>query len=349
VIGLLIAAGTSLVVALVGTRFLIDWLRRLGIGQPIHESVPSGHITKAGTPTMGGIVIVAGAVAGYFIAHVREGVIFTRSGLLTIAAIAGAGLVGLLDDWIKVSRERNLGLSKRAKMAGLLTVAVGFALLAAFHVTRHFTLSFTRYDYPDIDIGRAGWIVLTVLLILGTTNAVNLTDGLDGLAAGSSAMGFAAFTVIGFWALTHPAYDLPHAFDLAVVAAAMAGGCVGFLWWNAAPARIIMGDTGSLALGSGLACLAALLATPLLLPVIGGLFVFETLSVIVQVGSFRLTGRRVFRMAPVHHHFELAGWPETTVIIRFWILAGMCTAIALGIFYADFVDNPVLSVGATGG
>lgn len=348
-IGLLLAAGTALAVALIGTRFFIDWLRSRGIGQPIHEDVPSGHVTKAGTPTMGGVVIVVGAVCGYFVAHLREGVIFTRSGLLAIGAIAGAGAVGLVDDWVKVSRERNLGLSKRAKMAGLLTVAVSFAVLAVLYAPVHTTLSFTRYNYPAWDIGELGWVVLTVLLILGTTNAVNLTDGLDGLAAGSSAMAFGTFTVIGFWALTHPAYRLPHAFDLAVVAAAMLGGCIGFLWWNAAPARIIMGDTGALALGAGLACLAALLATPLLLPVVGGLFVFETLSVILQVGSFRLFGRRIFRMAPVHHHFELAGWPETTVIIRFWILAGLCAAVALGIYYADFVDNPALNVGATGG
>jgi phospho-N-acetylmuramoyl-pentapeptide-transferase len=339
VIGLLLAAGTALLVALVGTRFLIDWLRAHHIGQPIHEDVPSGHTTKAGTPTMGGIVIIVGAVAGYFVAHVREGVIFTRSGLLTVAAIAGAGIVGAADDWIKVSRERNLGLSKRAKMGGLLLVAVGFAVLAAIHTPVHFTLTFTRFDYPDLELARWLWIALTIFLILGMSNAVNLTDGLDGLAAGSGAMGFVTYTVIGFWALTHPAYDLAHAFDLAVVSAAMLGGCVGFLWWNAAPARIIMGDTGSLAIGTGLACLAALTATPLLLPVVGGLFVFETLSVILQVGSFRITGKRPFRMAPVHHHFELAGWPETTVIIRFWILSSMCTALALGLFYADFLGT----------
>jgi phospho-N-acetylmuramoyl-pentapeptide-transferase len=349
VIGLALAAGTALLVALVGTRFLIDWLRAHRVGQPIHEDVPSGHTTKAGTPTMGGVVIVVGAIAGYLVAHVRDGVIFTRSGLLAIATIAGAGLVGLLDDWIKVSRERNLGLSKGAKMGGLLVVAVGFSLTAAYHAPVHFTLSFTRFDHPDLDLGRAGWVLLTTFLIIGVTNAVNLTDGLDGLAAGSGALSFVSFTIIGFWALTHPAYQLPHALDLAVVAAAMFGGCVGFLWWNAAPARIFMGDTGSLAIGAGMACLAALTATPLLLPVVGGLFVFETLSVILQVGSFRLTGRRIFRMAPVHHHFELAGWPETTVIIRFWILAGLCTAMALGIFYADFVETPSLSFGATGG
>jgi phospho-N-acetylmuramoyl-pentapeptide-transferase len=186
-------------------------------------------------------------------------------------------------------------------------------------------------------------------MILATTNAVNLTDGLDGLAAGSAAFGFSAFVVIGFWALTHPAYELEHAFDLAVVAAAMVGGCTGFLWWNAAPARIIMGDTGSLAIGSGLACLAVLTATPLLFPIIAGLYIFETVSVILQVGSFRMTGKRIFRMAPVHHHFELSGWPETTIIVRFWILAALCTAAALGFFYADFVGNTSLSLGEVGG
>jgi phospho-N-acetylmuramoyl-pentapeptide-transferase len=347
VLGLLLAAATALFVSLLGTRFLIDWLRNHAIGQPIHDDVPSGHTIKAGTPTMGGVVIVVGAFVGYMIAHFREGVIFTRSGILTILAITGAGVVGLLDDWIKVSRERNLGLSKGAKMAGLLLVAVGFAVLAAFHTPVHFTLSFTRYDY-GFEIGRLPWIVLVVLMVLSVTNAVNLTDGLDGLAAGSAAFGFIAYVVIGFWALTHPAYDLAHAFDLAVVSAAMLGACTGFLWWNAAPARIFMGDTGSLAVGSGLACLAALTATPLLLPIIGGLFVFETVSVILQVGSFRLTGRRIFRIAPIHHHFELAGWPETTVIIRFWILAALCTGVALGLFYADFVGNPALDVGSTG-
>ncbi|HET7718606.1 MAG TPA: phospho-N-acetylmuramoyl-pentapeptide-transferase, partial [Acidimicrobiales bacterium] len=325
-----------------------DWLRNRKIGQPIHEDVPSGHTTKAGTPTMGGIVIVVGAFLGYLVAHLREGVIFTRSGILTILAITGAGAVGLLDDWIKVSNERNLGLSKRAKMAGLGTVAVGFAVLAAFHTPAHFTLSFTRYT-SGIDIGQVPWIVLTIFLILATTNAVNLTDGLDGLAAGSSAFAFGAYVIIGFWALTHPAYGLTHAFDLAVVAAAMLGGCTGFLWWNAAPARIFMGDTGSLAIGCGLACLAALTATPLLFPIVTGLFIFETMSVILQVASFRLTGKRIFRIAPVHHHFEVLGWPETTVIIRFWILAALCTAAALGIFYADFVGNESLAAGATGG
>ena len=168
---------------------------------------------------------------------------------------------------------------------------------------------------------------------------MNLTDGLDGLAAGSSLFASSPTSVIGFWAFRNPGYQVAHALDLAVVAAAMLGACAGFLWWNAAPAQIIMGDTGSLAIGAGLAGLALTTNTHLLLPIIGGLFVFETLSVILQVGSFRLFGRRIFRMAPIHHHFELAGWPETTVIIRFWILAGLCTAVALGLYYADFVTS----------
>jgi phospho-N-acetylmuramoyl-pentapeptide-transferase len=348
VLGLLLAAGAALLVSIVGTRFLIDWLRGRGIGQPIHDDVPSGHTTKAGTPTFGGVGIVAGAFVGYLVAHLREGVIFTRSGILTILAITGAGVVGFLDDLIKVRSERNLGLSKSAKMAGLFLVAVGFAVLAAFHTPVHFTLSLFRYD-NGVEIGQWAWVVLVVLMILAVTNAVNLTDGLDGLAAGSAAFGFISYVIIGFWALTHPAYGLDHAFDLAVVSAGMLGACTGFLWWNAAPARIFMGDTGSLAIGSGLACLAALTATPLLLPIIGGLFLFETVSVILQVGSFKLTGKRIFRIAPIHHHFEMAGWPETTVIVRFWILAALCTGVALGLFYADFVGNPVLSEGSIGG
>jgi len=336
-IALLLAGGIGLSTSLVGTRFLIDWLRRHHVGQPIHEDMPQGHLVKAGKPTMGGIGIVAAAVVGYLVAHVRNGVVFTRSGLLVLGLIVGAGIVGGLDDWIKVSQERNLGLSKRAKALGLVSVAIGFAVLAVQFTPVKTTLSFTRFDSFNLDLHVAGWLVLAVLLIIATTNAVNLTDGLDGLAAGSSLYGFIAYTAIGFWAFRNPGYQVPHALDLAVVAAAMLGAVAGFLWWNAAPAQIIMGDTGALAIGAGLAGLALTTNTQLLLPIVGGLFVFETLSVILQVGSFRLFHRRIFRMAPIHHHYELAGWPETTVIIRFWILAGLSTAVALGLYYADFV------------
>jgi phospho-N-acetylmuramoyl-pentapeptide-transferase len=299
--------------------------------------VPEGHKVKAGKPTMGGLGIVVAAVVGYTVAHVRSGLVFTRSGLLVLALIVGAGVVGALDDWIKVSQERNLGLSKRAKSLGLLSVAIGFTVLSVTTTNVHTELSFTRFDFFDVDLHDAGWVLWGVLMILAVTNGVNLADGLDGLAAGSSIFAFAAYVVIGFWAFRNPGYQVEHALDLAVVAAAMLGAVAGFLWWNAAPAQIIMGDTGALAIGAGMAGLALMTNTHLLLPIIGGLYVFETLSVIIQVGSFRLFGRRIFRMAPIHHHYELAGWPETTIIIRFWILAGLSTAVALGIYYADFV------------
>jgi phospho-N-acetylmuramoyl-pentapeptide-transferase len=343
VVGLLISAGVAMMVSLLGTRFLIDWLRSRKVGQPIHEDV-KGHSTKAGTPTMGGVAIVAAALTGYTVAHFRRGVIFTYSGLLVMAAIAGAGLVGLIDDWIKVKRERNLGLSKRAKILGLLTVAIGFAVLAVTETPVHTTISFTRFDAPGIELGTVGWCILAVVMVLGTANAVNLTDGLDGLAAGSAIYAFIFFTVIGFWGFRHSLpendiYHLVHAYDLAICAAAMLGACAGFLWWNANPARIFMGDTGSLAIGTALATMALMTSTELLLPIVGGLFVLETVSVMLQVASFRLLGgRRIFRMAPIHHHFELGGWPETTVIVRFWILAGIFAALALGFYYADFLN-----------
>jgi phospho-N-acetylmuramoyl-pentapeptide-transferase len=344
VIRLLLASAIALIMSLLGTKFLIEVLTKRRIGQPIHEDLPGSQQVKAGTPTMGGIAIVAAAVVAYLIsnllARLNGSATFTYTGLFTMAAIVGAGLVGFVDDWIKVRNERNLGLSKKAKSIGLLAVAAGFPALLLRFTAQHDTISFTRWDYPGWDVGPVLWFVIALVLITGATNAVNLTDGMDGLAGGSAAFSFAAFIVIGFWALRHPdLYQTPHALDLAVIAAAMLGGCVGFLWWNAAPARIFMGDTGSLAIGAALACLALTTNTMLLLVVVGGLFVVETLSVILQVTSFRLFGRRrLFRMAPIHHHFEQLGWPETTVIIRFWILAGLLTALALGFYYADFIN-----------
>ncbi len=342
-IPLLIAGATSLLVSLVGTRYLISWLTAHKVGQPIQEDGPQGHVTKAGTPTMGGVAFVAAATVGYIAAHVRSGLLFTRTGLIVMSAIIGAALVGAVDDWIKVSRERNLGLSSRAKMIGLLIVAVGFAFSMLTFTEVHTTISFTRFNSPGIDLSDPIWGIWAILLIAGTTNAVNLTDGLDGLAAGSSIFAFMSFVFMGFWAFRHPdTYDVAHALDLATIGAAMLGGVTGFLWWNAPPARIFMGDTGSLAIGAALAALALSTNTQLLLPVIGSLFVLETMSVILQVGRFKLTGKRFFRMAPIHHHFELGGWPETTVIIRFWIMAGLGTALALGLFYADFIGTGAL-------
>lgn len=337
---LLIAVAIALFLSLFGTWLLIGWLERRKIGQPIREDGPQGHLTKAGTPTMGGLAFVAAAAVAWFISDL-SGAVYTRRGLLCMGAIVLAGLVGLLDDSIKVFRERNLGLSKRAKTLGLLVVAVAFSVSMLAFTNVKTTLSLTRFDFPGVNIGRIGWVVLAVIIFYATTNAVNLTDGLDGLAAGASIFGFAAYTVIAFWGFRHNAIYSDESFlDTAVVAASMGAAVAGFLWWNAAPARIFMGDTGSLAIGAGLAALSLSTNTILLLPLIGGLFVLETVSVMLQVGSFRMFGRRIFRMAPLHHHFELGGWPETTVIIRLWIVAGLFTALALGIYYADFIRLP---------
>ncbi len=344
-IALLIAAAASMSVSLVGTRYLLPWLLGRGVGQPIRLDGPQGHLHKSGTPTMGGLAIVAGALTGYIVSHLRAETIMTRSGITLMLAITGAGVVGLLDDLIKVRRERNLGLNKKAKVIGLLTVAIGFAVLAMWWAGATPAITFTRVGFPDLSVPKVLWVAWAVFMVLGFSNAVNLTDGLDGLAGGSAAMGFGAFIIIGYWAFRHPVtYDIPHALDLAIVAAAMAGACVGFLWWNAPPARIFMGDTGSLAIGTAMAGLALLLETHLLLPIIGGLYVVETVSVILQVGSFRSTGRRIFRMAPIHHHFELGGWPETTVLIRLWIVNTLCIAFALGVYYADFVSLDVFEI-----
>jgi len=341
VISLLIAVAVSTLVSVGGTPLVIRYFQRHGIGQQIREDGPEGHFTKAGTPTMGGVMIVAGGVAGYMVAHLRsqqDNVIFTRAGLLVVLLIVGGSIIGGLDDFLSVSRERSLGLNKRAKSASQLILALVFAWLAYAAANSPTTISFVRADGFHLNLGVVGWVVFVVLLVIGSSNAVNLTDGLDGLAAGSGAFAFSAFALIAFWQFRHePLYQVPQALDLAILAMAMLGGCIGFLWWNAAPAKIFMGDTGSLAIGAGLAGLALFTRTPLLLPLAGGLFVAETLSVIIQVFSFRVFKRRVFRMAPIHHHFEQRGWPETTVIIRFWLIAGALTATTLGVFYYDYL------------
>jgi len=340
VISLLVAGGVALLLAVGGTPLLIRWLQARGIGQQIREEGPERHLAKAGTPTMGGLAIVVAAFGGYLAAHAGPGVVFTRSGVLVILTIVGAGIVGLVDDWLKFRYQRSLGLNKRAKLAGQFVVAVVFAVLAERWASVSTYLSLTRQRAIDLNLHTAGWGVFAVLAIVAMSNAVNLTDGLDGLAAGSSAFAFACFTIIAYWVFRHPAvYHVRHSLDLAIVSVAMTGACTGFLWWNAAPARIFMGDSGALALGAGVAALALKLNLDLLLPLVCALFVLETVSVILQVFAFRVFHRRVFLMAPIHHHFELRGWPETTVTIRFWIMAALCTALALGIFYADFLTT----------
>ena len=337
-IRLLLAAAIATVVSLGGTRLLIAFFRSRNLVQPIRGDGPETHARKQGTPTMGGLAIVGGACAGYVGSDLIHGGIFTRTGIFVMLATLAAAAVGALDDWLKVRRADSMGISRRAKMLGLCAVGAGFATLTVLATDVSTELSFTRSGGIGWDLGPVGWVLWATFIVVAAANAVNLTDGLDGLAAGSSIFNFAAFVIIGYWAFRHvDLYDLPHALDLAVVGAAMLGGCVGFLWWNAAPAQIIMGDTGSLAIGTALAALALTTNTHLLLPIMCALFVVETLSVILQVGVFRSSGgRRLFRMAPIHHHFEERGWHETWVIVRFWLLAGFATAVALGLFYADY-------------
>jgi phospho-N-acetylmuramoyl-pentapeptide-transferase len=307
------------------------------MGQRIREDGPSTHQHKAGTPTMGGVVIVLAAVLGYLMGHVGTSIAFTRGGMLAIFVVIASGLLGIVDDYLAIRNARNLGLNKRGKLIGQFAIAGGFAFVALRWVHTSTNLSFTR-ALPGWNLTVFGWFALAVFVVIATSNAVNLTDGLDGLAAGSATFCFGVLAIIGYWQFRHfRIYQLHSSLDLGLVAVGLVGGCLGFLWWNAAPAKIIMGDTGSLAIGTGLGALCLLMNLDLLLIIIGGLFVAETASVILQVLSFRLFGRRVFRMAPFHHHFELRGWPETTVIIRFWILAGLLAMLGLGIFYGDFL------------
>ena len=359
---ILIAALVSLVSSILCTPLVVAYFRRRGFGQEIRSDGPQTHLIKRGTPTMGGVAIVGSTVVGYLTAHViiaiRGGGGPNASGLLLLFLMVGLGTVGFLDDLIKIRRQRSLGLRARAKFGGQLVVGLTFAVLSMqfrneVGLTPASThLSYVR-DLAPIGLGTAGFLIVGYLIVTATSNAVNLTDGLDGLAAGAAAMVFGAFTLIAFLQYrnqcgTHPVggcYTVRDPLDVALVAAAALAACFGFLWWNAAPAQIFMGDTGSLALGGLMAGLAIFAHTELLLVVLGGLFAAVTLSGIVQTGWFKYTrirtgtGRRVFRMAPLHHHFELGGWEEMTIIVRFWIIAGLAAAFGMGLFYADFIGH----------
>lgn len=353
------ASSLSLLLALFGTPLAIRWFRRRNFGQQIREDGPRAHFVKKGTPTMGGIVIVTGATAAYALAHIRpRGLLsilrgggqledlfvpLTPSGLLAFAVIAAMALLGFLDDYVKIRKRRSLGLNKTSKLLGQAAIAIGFAWAAGHFGQAASDVSFVR---PlGLDLRVLLFAVWVFVIMSAASNGVNLADGVDGLACGSGAMVMGAYVVIAFWQFRHVCgaegaagcYVAPHSLDLAMVSASMLGSAAGFLWWNAAPAKIFMGDTGSLALGGAMAALAILTNTQLLLIVLGGLYVIEVTSVAVQVISYRVFGKRVFLMAPIHHHFELGGWPEFTVIVRFWILAGLSIAFGLGLFYADFI------------
>jgi phospho-N-acetylmuramoyl-pentapeptide-transferase len=348
---ILLAGGLALIFTLLGTRVAIRVLVAKGYGQLIRDDGPTTHHTKRGTPTMGGLVIILSVVLAYFLAKLVTRDVPSWSALLLLFLFAGLGFVGFLDDYIKIAKQRSLGLRSKAKMAGQTLVAVIFAALALTRpddrgqTPASLHVSFIR-DIDTVTLPAIVVVLLILLMIAGSSNAVNLTDGLDGLAAGASTMVFAAYMLVNIWQNNQwcannagpKCYDVRDPLDLAVIAAALTGACFGFLWWNASPAKIFMGDTGSLSLGGVLAGLAILTRTEFLLAILGGLFVIITFSVILQVGFFKLSkGRRIFRMAPLQHHFELKGWAEITITIRFWIIAGICVAAGLGVFYAEWV------------
>lgn len=356
-IGITLAAALSLIVSMGLMPPLIKLLYRFKFGQEVRDDGPEGHKTKQGTPTMGGIVIILGAVVGYFGSHVVLWLVQptssgpTASGLLVMFLFVGMGCVGFLDDFIKIYKRRSLGLRSGAKMVGQAIVGVGFAYgVTLFPNGYGYTpaapsLSFLRDFGPPLMIGL--FVLWALFLIVGFSNAVNLTDGLDGLATGATILSLVAYVIIGNWQLrqscvsylSDSCYTVRDPLDLAVVAAAVLGSCIAFLWFNAPPAKIFMGDTGSLALGGLIVGLAITTRTQLLLLLIGGLFVIITLSVMVQITSFRLTGKRVLRMAPLQHHFELKGWAEPTIVIRFWIIQGLFVAIAIGLFYLEWMPR----------
>ncbi len=347
---IIVAAAVSAILSLFGTPLAIRFFRKHGYGQPIREEGPSSHQTKRGTPTMGGTVIVLAALIGYFVANVVTRQPMTVSGLLVLGLMTGLGLVGFVDDFIKVFRQTSLGLRSGAKFAGQCVVGAVFAVeVLKFPDGYGLTpadpqLSFVRDFGPAL--GVLPFVIWIVIMIGATSNAVNLTDGLDGLASGAAILVLASYVLIANWqlrndctvALAGNCYLVRDPQDLGVVAAAVLGGCFGFLWYNAPPAKIFMGDTGSLALGGVLAGLAVCTQTQLLLVILGGLFVIITMSVVIQVGSFKLTGKRVFRMAPLQHHFELIGWADTTIVIRFWLIAGLFVAFGLGLFYIEWLQ-----------
>jgi phospho-N-acetylmuramoyl-pentapeptide-transferase len=341
-----------MLVALLGTKPTIAVLRKRKLGQQVRtgDHAPA-HLSKSGTPTMGGIVIIIASLIGYVVGHVFTGDPMTVSGMLVLFLMTGLGFVGFADDFLKLFMRRSLGLRSGAKLLGQVIVGVVFAVLAIrFPDSYDLTPASEHLSFNTdfgVSMGAILFVVWALLMVTATSNGVNLTDGLDGLATGASILVLAAYVLIGNWqwrndcatALTQNCYNVRDPLDAAVVAAVVMGACFGFLWWNAPPAQIFMGDTGSLALGGTLAGLAIVTRTDLLLLILCGLFVIITMSVVIQVTSYKTRRKRVFKIAPLHHHFEMVGWAESTIVVRFWLIAGMFVALGLGIFYIDWFPS----------
>jgi phospho-N-acetylmuramoyl-pentapeptide-transferase len=363
VIALLIAGGIALAFTLFLTPLFVRLFTSLGWGQFIRDDGPQSHHAKHGTPTMGGIIFILGAVIGYFVGHwiAREPV--TLSGVLVIYLMVGLGVIGFIDDLLKTRKQRSLGLGGWAKILGQVIVAGGFAALALNFPDRHGLtpassmisalrdISWLNLAVFGVVAGGILFAIWVTLIIVSASNGVNVADGLDGLASGAAIFAISAYIFIGFWQFNQTCfqrfdsvaeaagcYEVRDPLDLAIVAAAVAGGLIGFLWWNTSPAQVFMGDTGSLGLGGALAALAILSRTELLLVLIGGLFLIVTGSVILQRAYFKVTkGKRIFLMSPLHHHFELKGWAEITVVVRFWLISALFVAVAVGLFYLEWI------------
>jgi phospho-N-acetylmuramoyl-pentapeptide-transferase len=367
VIALLVAAGFSLFFTLFLTPLFIRLFKRLNWGQFIRDDGPQTHHTKRGTPTMGGIIFIVGAILGYLVGHLVSGIPWTMVAVLVIGMMAGMGAIGFLDDFLKTRKQRSLGLGGWSKIAGQVIIGTVFAVLAIhpeFLDENGLTpgsefVSVVR-DVPWLDlfafgpvVGIALFVIWVNVISVSASNGVNVADGLDGLASGAAIFAISAYIFIGFWQanqscfniqldpdVKYKCYDVRDPLDLAVIAAAIAGALIGFLWWNTSPAQIFMGDTGSLGLGGALAALAILSRTELLLVLTGGLFLIVTGSVILQRVYFKLSrGKRIFLMSPLHHHFELKGWAEVTVVVRFWLIAALFVAAGVGLFYLEWVSR----------
>jgi phospho-N-acetylmuramoyl-pentapeptide-transferase len=358
-----VAAAVAFLLSLFGTPLAIRAFTRLRADQPIRTDGPQTHLGKKGTPTMGGVVFIFATVVAYAAGHVvliplsDDQIVPTGptvTGVVLLGLFLLTGLLGFIDDYLKVSKRNSLGLSMKKKLIGQAVIGIVFGVIALyFPGSNNLTvasskISFVR-DVPWLEISKVGAVLLFIFIVTAMSNAVNLTDGLDGLATGTSIMVIGAYAGVAFWQYRHWAGDESYKgayeyaardpLEVALIAGACAGACIGFLWWNAAPARIFMGDTGSMALGALIAGLAVATKTIMLLPILSVLYFIITVTWIMQIGSYRLTGKRIFRMVPLQHHFELAGWSEVNIVIRFWIIAGLGVAAALGMFYADFLQK----------
>ena len=363
-VALLTAAGVSMIFTLTLTPLFAKWFRSMNLGQFFRADTPTTHMVKRGTPSMGGIVFITAAIVGYFVGHLVGGDPISGSAMLVIGMMGGLALIGFIDDFMKVSRQNSLGLKGIYKIIGTVIVSIIFGILSLTyvdsfgHTPASTAISLVRdldFDFVKIFGAVAGvilFIVWITLITVSVSNAVNLADGLDGLAAGASIFAIGSYVIIGFWQAQQSCYGTPlpdnmnvcyevsRPLDLAVIAASIVGALIGFLWWNTSPAQIHMGDTGSFGLGGALAALAILSRTELLLVLIGGLFLVITGQVIVQRIYFKSTkGKRIWRASPLHHHFEMKGWAEVTIVVRFWIISGLFVAAGVGAFYLEWLTR----------